>query len=371
MSGGSAARRPDRRGTAPGPVGGDGSDGGGQPSLRIIVAAAGVGGRRPRRTVELAVQAARRARPDATVSGLALSDGGPGFVEAVANPTDRRMSTEVAGPFGHPREVGWLLRTDGTAVLEAATVCGERAAEAAPAGNADRAWRGSSYGVGQLLDAARTAGAARVVIGVAGITVWDAGAGALSGLGLRLQVADGSGLKIGVDELHRLARIERGWLADWSGIEVRVVADRTDTLRASIAVDSGAVHGEPAARARSRFADIVERDLGAQGLAGEAATGAGHGAAFALGAAIGARLVDPLGACLGLCGPDDALATADLLVVVSGAPSPAALDGPGRAVACADGVEYVELAVDDEQAVHPAVMDAIGRSAVASRLRQR
>lgn len=112
-----------------------------------------------------------------------LSDGGPGFVDAVAAGVDGQpQATVAAGPLGRDVPASILIVDDGgtrTAYVESAQAAGLHlltAEERDPI-------RTSSFGVGQLLQAAVELGAARVVVGVGGAGTNDAGAGLLAALG--------------------------------------------------------------------------------------------------------------------------------------------------------------------------------------------
>ena len=233
----------------------------------------------------------RATHPDDMVTTLAVSDGGPGLLDALARPEDTWLVTEVSGPLGHPVEAALLLRPDGTAVVEAARAA---APACAPEGVAT-AMRATTHGVGELLDAAREAGARRIEVGVGGVAAVDGGAGALTGMGFRLRVADGSGLKIGGDDLHRVAAVEPGWSAEWSDVEVvvmtdtpRPLAEAAEGLPEEVRVDAG--DREHLAAGLARWAEVAGRDLAAAPLALRPGSGAGGGLAYGLAAGLGGAL---------------------------------------------------------------------------------
>lgn len=125
----------------------------------------------------------RRGAPHDSIALVPLSDGGSGFVEAVAAGLAGQLhATVAADPLGRDVPASILLvDEDGTrtAYVESAQVAGLHlltAEERDPT-------RTSSFGVGQLLQAAVDLGAARVVVGVGDAGINDAGAGLLSALG--------------------------------------------------------------------------------------------------------------------------------------------------------------------------------------------
>jgi glycerate 2-kinase len=139
-------------------------------------------------------------------------------------------------------------------------------------------------------------------------------------LGFRLRVEDGSGLKIGGGELHRVRRVEHGWIGDWSGIEVVLLADVTTRL-----LDAARVFGPQKGASRDEvrqltealevWADVAERDLAGTGRYRElAGSGAAGGLGFGLACALGARFVPGAATVAELQGLPAALRDADLLV---------------------------------------------------------
>jgi len=156
---------------------------------------------------------------DAELDLLPVSDGGPGFLAAVqAAVGGERLPVEVSGPLG-----GWVpaevLRAGSSAYVESAQACG---LHLLPASRRDPA-RASSYGVGELLLAAATSGADRVVVGVGGTATNDGGAGLLAALG----VQPAGVLRSGGGALERL----------WAPVDVRVSRHRLASVELVAAVD--------------------------------------------------------------------------------------------------------------------------------------
>lgn len=264
----------------------------------------------------------QQVRPDDEVVTLPLSDGGEGLLAALAAGPwagAERRTSDVADAAGLATDAAWLL--DGTtAVVESATACG---LAALPHERRDPL-RTTTWGVGQLLDAARLAGARRILVGLGGSATVDGGAGALSALGYRLTVADGSGLKIGGQDLPRVTGATPTWVADWDGVEVVLLADVTDVLAAAPSVygpqkgaDAAAVeHLEGGLRA---WRVVAERDLHASpALAELAGSGAAGGLGYGLAAGLGAHLVPGAAHVAELVGLDRAVAGADVVVTGEG-----------------------------------------------------
>lgn len=129
-------------------------------------------------------------RPDDEVIVAPLSDGGPGFVDALhASLGGDLHALTVTGPLGQPTPATLLLVTRGrgtTAYVESAQACGLALLPRAANGRepqADVAEAASTIGVGQLVAAAVDAGADEVVVGLGGSGTNDGGAGLLAALG--------------------------------------------------------------------------------------------------------------------------------------------------------------------------------------------
>jgi glycerate 2-kinase len=124
-----------------------------------------------------------------TADEVPMSDGGEGLLEAIGG---QPHSTTVAGPLGDAVDAEWRMLdaatdtdtkadADGpTAVIEMSRAAG-RALLPRPRG--DDPVRADTTGVGQLLLAARDAGARRVVIGCGGSATTDGGLGAVTAVG--------------------------------------------------------------------------------------------------------------------------------------------------------------------------------------------
>ena len=112
-----------------------------------------------------------------------MSDGGEGLLLVLGG---TRQTTVVTGPLGAQVEAEWRLLGGPaddeplTAVIEMSRAAG-RALLPRPRG--DDPVRASTTGVGQLLLAARAAGARRIVIGCGGSSTTDGGLGAYEAVG--------------------------------------------------------------------------------------------------------------------------------------------------------------------------------------------
>jgi glycerate 2-kinase len=130
----------------------------------------------------------RRQAPSDEVTTVPMADGGPGFLDVLhASLGGRLNAATVRGPLGSAVPAAVLIVGD-TAYLECAQACGidllPRHDRRPASGVAEGA---STYGVGELIDSAISAGASRIVVGLGGSGTNDGGAGMLAALGATSQ----------------------------------------------------------------------------------------------------------------------------------------------------------------------------------------
>ncbi|MDG4756816.1 glycerate kinase [Micromonospora sp. WMMD710] len=252
-----------------------------------------------------------------------LADGGPGFVEVLAEALGgRRVPVPTVDPLGRPAAGEILLTADGaTAYLESAQACGLHllaAAERDPKTT-------TSYGLGLLVAAAVESGARTVVIGLGGSGTNDAGAGMLAALGVTPLDAAGAALPYGgaalalVDALDGAPRLRDARLVAATDVDNPLLglhgasnvfgpqkgADRADVLLLDAALE--------------RFARVLERDL--PGCPVGLGVLPGGGAAGGLGAAIlalGGGCESGIGLVTRATALDAALDTVDLVITGEG-----------------------------------------------------
>ncbi|MFN0145996.1 MAG: glycerate kinase, partial [Dehalococcoidia bacterium] len=265
----------------------------------------------------------RRAQPGWTLDLLPMSDGGPGFIEAMAAATPGELATcKAHDALGRPRSARYLIVDDPrTAVLEAAQANGlvlipERERDVLSAGTA---------GVGEIIAAALSQHPSRLTIGVGGSATNDGGAGMAQALGARLSDEAGRQLPPGAAALERLARID--WQRPQALFEVEVVVatDVTNPLLGPNGASAvyGPQKGATAAQidqleaALTRYAAVVRRSLG-----GDIATLPGGGAAGGLAAGLvaflGARIESGFDVVAEVSGLAQRLAAAAIVVTGEG-----------------------------------------------------
>lgn len=216
-----------------------------------------------------------RAAPADDVRTLPLGDGGPGFVAALhASLGGELVPVPVTGPLGDEVPAA-LLRVDGTAgptvYVESAHAVGLHLVDPARRDPT----RTTSAGLGELLLAARSLRAVRVVVGLGGAATHDGGAGMLAALGMAAP-----GLRAGGGALASLRAADVGDLA----VARAAVAGLDLVAAADVDVPLLGLHGASAAFAAEKGAtpeqaQELERALGhLAALVGDAEpAGAGAG----------------------------------------------------------------------------------------------
>ena len=207
--------------------------------------------------------------PDAEVAEVPVADGGEGTVEAlVAAHSGVIVSLSVVGPLGSPVEASFGLIDGGrVAVVELASSSG---LTLVPPELRDPRLA-TTFGFGQLLEAARRRGVERIIAGIGGSATNDGGAGMAQALGFRLLDGAGADLPLGGAALARLEHIDAAGVdPGWAAVSVSVACDVTNPLCGPDG--ASAVYGPQKGatpemvseldRVLARFADVIEAELG-------------------------------------------------------------------------------------------------------------
>jgi len=218
---------------------------------------------------EAVADGVRAVDPDAEIVSVPMADGGEGTVQAMAAATDGQLlREEVEGPLGETVEAEYGILGDGsTAVIEMAAASGLPLVAPGRRNPLETTTRGT----GMLVRAALDRGVDRIIMGIGGSATVDGGAGmaVVLGVGLldgakRRIEPSGGGLQhlasvdmTGLDEKARHAEFlvacdvdnpllgERG-AARVYGPQKGATPEVVEVLEANL----------------TRFADVVERDLG-------------------------------------------------------------------------------------------------------------
>lgn len=137
---------------------------------------------------------------------LPVSDGGDGILDvfAAAYPQAKKYSVVVIDAVYTIRKAPYLILPDGkTCIIETAKICGLgylKKQQLNPLG-------ATSFGVGQVIQAAIKRGAKIFYIGLGGVACNDCGAGMAAALGYELHDADGEQIPLGAKALLELRSI--------------------------------------------------------------------------------------------------------------------------------------------------------------------
>jgi len=298
----------------------------------------------------------RRRRPDDEVALVPMSDGGPGFTDALHAALGGTLhALTVSGPLGRPTPATLLLtESDGaaTAYVESAQACGLALLPRDASGlrpEPDIAEVAGTVGVGELVGAAVDAGASTIVVGLGGSGTNDGGAGMLAALGATSRPPDA--LLGGAAGLPAVAEVDlspaRERVAGRSLVAASDVSSPLLGLRGATNVygpQKGLTRERlyPVDGALTHLAHLLDRDLAEQPGAG-AAGGLGYALAL-LGATRepGIELVARAG------GFTDRLAASDLVLTGEGSLDPQTFTGKVVAgvaeLAAPAGVPCVALA---------------------------
>jgi glycerate kinase len=221
-----------------------------------------------------------------TAESLAVADGGEGTMEALVSALGGTYRTaQASDPLGRAVDARWALLGDGRAVVEVAQASGLwRVAE-----DERDAWAASTYGTGELIAAAATAGAERVLVAAGGSATTDGGSGALRAL-------EEAGTDVGID----------------------VICDVATAWEDAPAVFGPQKGADPpmVAQLERRLDELAERAPRDPG--GVPRTGCAGGLSGGLWAFRGARLLPGASFVLDAIGFDAHLAAADLVVTGEG-----------------------------------------------------
>jgi len=249
-----------------------------------------------------------------------LADGGPGFVDVLAQALGgRRIPVSTVDPLGRPAS-GEVLLVANTAYVESAQACG---LHLLTPGERDPR-NATSYGLGLLLAGAVEAGATEVVVGLGGSAVNDAGAGMLAALGAAPVDVAGYALPYGGAALSAAAGL--------AGLpqlrQVRLVA-ATDVDNPLVGLHGASnVYGPQKGASREdvllldaaleHFSGVLERAFDLRpGLAALPGGGAAGGIGAAL-LALGGRVVSGIGLVTTAIGLEAELDAADLVITGEG-----------------------------------------------------
>lgn len=291
----------------------------------------------------------RDVHPDADCVLVPMSDGGEGFIDAIATAWGADLiSVDTVDALGRPITSQYALAGK-KAVLDVASCAGIELV--APA---DRnVSESSTRGLGIIMRDALERGAAHLLVGIGGSVTNDGGAGMLVELGVRLLDEDGAELRPILADLANVARVDASALdALLDGVEILVACDVTNPLNGP--AGATAVFGPQKGVTPEQvpvFDSILRHFAEASGraeVALEPGSGAAGGLGFALRAFCDARLVPGVDLVADAVGLSDKVEGADWVFTGEGSVDSQTINGKTpagvAAVAQAKGVPVMIFA---------------------------
>lgn len=227
----------------------------------------------------------RKVLPDAEILPIPMADGGEGTTEILTLNAGGQMSPVlVSDPLGRVIEAQFGLSADGqTAYLEMAAASGLRLLQP----HERNPLQTTTFGTGELIQAAINKGAIRIILGIGGSATTDGGIGMAAALGWRFEDKSGQNLVANGAILAQIQKIIPP--ATFPQIEIQVACDVTAPLygptgAAYMYAPQKGADAEMVAQldeGLKHLATIVERDFGVN-LANVAGTGAAGGLGFGL-----------------------------------------------------------------------------------------
>jgi glycerate 2-kinase len=259
--------------------------------LKIVIAPQAFKGSASASDVATAIaQGIHRVFPNALLSIVPVADGGDGTLDVLIQAIGGRIHhIRTINAFGDEIDAPWGVTCDGkTAIIELAQICG---IAMLPSQKRNPIVT-TTYGVGEVIQAALDQNIRQFFIGLGGSATNDAGTGLVKALGVRFLDAKGQDLPSGGGALADLQRI------DVSGLDPRiheaqifagcdVVNPLLGPTGASLvySAQKGATSAMSIQleKALTHFAEIVKRDLGYEiGNLWSGGAAGGTGAALSL-----------------------------------------------------------------------------------------
>ena len=171
----------------------------------------------------------KRVFPQAQYELIPMADGGEGMVQSLVDATQGRIErVSVTGPLGECVRTFFGMSGDGeTAFIEMSAASGLHLVPMAQRNPLTT----TSYGTGELIQAALDLGVKRIILGLGGSATNDAGAGMLQALGARFLDERGQMIAWGGAALASVARVDLSQLdARLSHVRIQVACDVDNPL---------------------------------------------------------------------------------------------------------------------------------------------
>jgi len=270
--------------------------------------------------------------PHTEVDVQPLADGGEGTISVITEALGGEIVDCAAhDAMGRPVSAmfGWVKATK-LAVIEISEASGLWRIAA----NERDPWRASTFGTGEVISAAISYGAERIMVGLGGSATNDAGAGMAAALGFRFLDRDGATVDPIPENFSKIHRVIRP--SGFSSISFDVLCDVTNPLFGPLGAtrvfgpQKGVVPADVDRMdaAVSGFAEVVERDLDvrANDVAGAGAAG---GAGFGFMAFCSGQVRSGFDVISELTSLESRVAACDLVITAEGGVDCQTLSGKG------------------------------------------
>ncbi|MBN1817661.1 MAG: glycerate kinase [Sedimentisphaerales bacterium] len=275
--------------------------------------------------------AIRHVIPCAFVIEKPLADGGEGTAQVIMEACHGRwIKSTVMGPLPEMQvEAGFAwMEGDKTAVVEMVKASGLELLES----KQRNPMKTTTYGTGQLIDAAIRQGAETVLLTVGGSATVDLGCGCAAALGWRFMDKDGREILPCGGNLHRIKRIESP--SEKTNLTIQVLCDVTNPLLGQKGAarvygpQKGAVPEmvEQLEEGLTHMTDLIRSQLGVE-LANMPGAGAAGGLSAGAVAFLSARLVSGIEMVMEQIRLTEDLADADWVITGEGCFDSQSLDG--------------------------------------------
>jgi len=266
----------------------------------------------------------RAVYPDAEYVKVPMADGGEGTVQSLVDATSGTIINQsVKGPMGDmvPGFFG-ILGYSQTAVVEMAAASGIHLVKP----EERNIYLASSFGTGQLINAALDHGCAKLIVGLGGSATNDGGMGMMKAFGAQFLDQSGAPLAPDVRALLQLARIDLRHLNSRLGkTEIVVACDVDNPLCGEngaarvFGPQKGATEEDIAVldQALARYGDVLSNNKG-RNIAVEPGAGAAGGLGAAFIGLIDAVLKPGVDLVIGIVELAKSLVDADLVITGEG-----------------------------------------------------
>lgn len=262
--------------------------------------------------------------PDAEYIKVPMADGGEGTVQSLVDATKGKIETlTVHGPLGEPAEAFYGISGDGkVAIIEMAAASGLHLVDPLERNPLVT----STWGTGELIQAALNKGVKEILIGIGGSATNDGGAGMIQCLGGKLLDKEGQQIVPGGIGLADLVSIDLSELnPKLKEVEIKVACDVENPLTGPKGASYiyGFQKGGTAEQVEqldqnlAHFASVVRQDL-KQDIEFVAGAGAAGGLGGALLAFLAAKLQNGGVLVSELVGLENKICEADLVITGEG-----------------------------------------------------